>query len=92
MILNKAGSCLIITLLLVFSSLSYAQNLDELFDFDVYLQNDFLTVKLNLEPFISSTNLSQMKDGIDLAMSCEMSLEKRKKVWGSKTIIKNILG
>lgn len=87
--LKRFGRCLLIIFLLIMPGHIFAQDNAELFDFNILLLDDYLTVKLNLEPFISSSNYSQMKDGIDLAIQYDISLVKPKKFWGSKKIINN---
>ena len=67
-----------------------AQDIEDI-EFDLYIQNNHVTVWLNLSRLLNDKNIQNLEDGIDLAVEYELILKSPKRFWGSNTIteIKN---
>lgn len=72
-------------LLLLAPGLSSAQDSREI-EFDIFQIDKALAVWFDLAPVISSKRVSQMQDGIDLAVEYSVSLRRPRKLWGSQLI------
>lgn len=55
-------------------------------DFDIFSRHDSLIVWVNLAPLVSSRRLEEMKQGIDLGIEWDLSLQRPKRFWGAENI------
>ncbi len=54
------------------------------FDFDIFEQNDSLTVWVDFSPLITSKRVARMKEGIDIAVEYQLALLRPRRIWGNE--------
>lgn len=72
-------------MLLLAAGPAYTRDSGEL-EFDIFRINGTLNVWFDLAPIISAKRVSQMQDGIDLAVEYNLSLRRNRKLWGSQLV------
>ena len=85
----KSGLLSLLAVVVIFFIGSAQLRADELeaLDFDIFRSNGAVALRLDLAPLISSNRVEQMNEGIDMAIDCQLSLRRPRKLWGSETIL-----
>ncbi|UCD63771.1 MAG: DUF4390 domain-containing protein [Candidatus Zixiibacteriota bacterium] len=83
--MNRRLVCFVLGALLASSARLSAGDLDRI-RFDIFDSQGQVVVWLDLSPVISARRISQLKDGVDVAVECRALLRRPRKIWGSELI------
>ncbi|UCG62801.1 MAG: DUF4390 domain-containing protein [Candidatus Zixiibacteriota bacterium] len=84
--MKKINLLMVAALSLVIAPGALAANDGEQIDFDIYTQDGFVTVWVDMSSLITSKRVNQMEDGIDIAVEYRLSLLRPRKLWGAEKL------